>query len=112
MEDDQELRRMAALVIEIERLRHEFQPMPDDVMDSLSDVRFSLAGEVMTMPASCPSDLAAKLRMLAATNCDDDSFDPALPEWLATLHAEAIAISEDQFGPPAVLDRKGMEAVQ
>jgi len=112
MEDEQELQRMAALVIEIERLRHEFQPMPDDIMDHLADARFVLAEVVMTTPASCPSDLAAKLRMLAATNCDDCSFDPTLPEWLAVLQAEAVAISQDQFGPPAVFDRKGMEAVQ
>jgi len=112
MEDDLELQRMAALVGEIERLRHEFQPMPDDIMDSLSDARFGLAEVVMTMPARTTSDLSAKLRMLAATNGDDCSFDPALPEWLAVLQAEAIAFSQDQFGAPAVFDRKGMEAVQ
>ena len=107
MDKDLDLQRMAKLVGEIERLQREFQPMPDDVMDYLSDARFGLAAIVMRTPPAGMADLSAKLRMIADMNCDDDSFDPALPKWLATLHAESLAISQDQFGAPA-----GVEAAQ
>nr|WP_299500389.1 hypothetical protein [uncultured Rhizobium sp.] len=96
-----ELQRMAGLAIEVYRLQHEFQPMPDETMDSLSDVRFGLAEEVMTMPSTSMSDLAAKMRMLAATNGDDSSFDPALPAYLAVLQAEALAFLGECIGAPS-----------
>ncbi|MGV8939402.1 MAG: hypothetical protein ACOH2J_19970 [Allorhizobium sp.] len=101
MNADLDLKRMAALAIEIERLRHEFQPMPDDIMDFLTEARWTLTETVLAMPATEMSDLSAKLSMIAATNRDDASFDPALPRMLSQVQAEVEALRIAQFSSVA-----------
>jgi hypothetical protein len=98
LDDNLNLTRMADLVIEIERLRHEFQPMPDNIMDHLTAARWDLAEIVMNTQAETKTDLAAKIRMLAATNKGEDSFDLALIDGLAICAAEAEVIGRDVFG--------------
>lgn len=95
---DLNLKKMAALVIEIERLRWDFEPMPDTIMDNLSDARFALEAMVMNSPSGSMTDVCAKLQMLAATNRDENSFHVELFDWLAVLQSEATAIARDQFG--------------
>ena len=87
-----DLQSMAKLVGEIERLRHDFQPMPDSIMDHLTNARFALAEMVMKMPASGMVELSAKLRMMADTNRDEASFEPSLPGWIALIQREVGAL--------------------
>jgi len=93
-----DLKKMADLVIEIERLRHEFQPMPDHTMDHLTAACSHLAELVMNTKATTKTDLAAKVRMVAAINANEDSFDVEMIDCLAVCCAEAAAVGRDEFG--------------
>ncbi|MCY0149843.1 hypothetical protein OEG84_19600 [Hoeflea sp. G2-23] len=95
---DLDIKKMADLVIAIESLRHDFQPMPDEIMGQLTSARFTLAEMVMNRQATGMVELSAKVRMIAETNRCDDSFDVGLIDGLAICAAEAEVLARDEFG--------------
>ncbi|RVQ66180.1 hypothetical protein [Sinorhizobium medicae] len=60
-----EIQRMLKLRQEIERLRVEYAPMPDDAMDALGDASWEISSAIINAPAESEPDLAAKFSHVA-----------------------------------------------